>query len=209
MKKLSHSGHVILFIVIIMIIISCNKVNYPAHSKIDIATNEDAGLTEMHQLNTGNSPSGLYQPEIIIKSVPPDSPVVTSNEIIIYESDSNTHLNEINDFREESIFVEEKGEDIFPTKRDVNEMLFASILALLLLPTGFTLFFSLTNLQQISRIRKAIKNDPSLSIYSKKANAALILTIIGIILSIASFVLVVLIVANTSFFSSGYVLFGP
>jgi hypothetical protein len=209
MKTISHSSSVIFFGVTLMMIISCNKVNYPAHSKIDIATKQATEVVEMHQQNAGTSPSGLYQPGIITKSVTLDSPVITSNEIIIYERDSNTRLNEINDFREESIFVEEKSEDVFPTKRDVNEMLFASILSLLLLPTGFTFFFSLTNLKQIIRIRKAIKNDQSLAIYSKKANAAFILSIIGIVLSIASFVLIVFLIANTSFFSSSYVLFGP
>jgi uncharacterized membrane protein YqhA len=209
MKIIYQRISAILFAGFMLFIISCNKSIYPPISSVETTSQQENSLSAINEINPGNSPSGLSQPETLNMEIAVDSTPTPSVEKNVVQANSSEKIPLIKSPNDARFYVVDEKDDEYPTQRDVNEALFVSILGLLLLPTGISLIFSAMSLGMSKKLLRKIEADPKLSIYSKKTKAAKILSIIGIVLYAALTILII--IAIFSFFNyleNDFTLFG-
>lgn len=199
MKIIYQHISAILFGGFMLFIISCNKSIYPPISSVETTFQQENRLSVINEINPGNSPSGLSQPETLNEEIAVDSTPTPSHEKNVVQENSSEKIPLIKSPNDAQLYVVDDKDDEYPTQRDVNEALFAAILGLLLLPTGLSIIFSAFSLGMSKKLLRIIEADPQFSIYTKKTKVAKILSIIGIVLYAA--LLILIIIAILSFFN--------
>lgn len=198
MKIIYQRISALLFVVILLSIISCNKSNYPS-ATLETTLQKENSLSAINENNPGNSPSGLFQSETLNEELKADSTPILSVAKTIVSENSSEKIPLIKSVKDVPQTIVDEKDDDYPTQRDVNEALFVSILGLLLVPTGISLIFSALSLGMSKKLFRKIEADPKFSIYAKRTKAAKILSIIGIILYAALIILII--IALLSFFN--------
>lgn len=208
MKILLKLVTALLFGSILTMLFSCNKIIYPVNTITQKPSQIDSLIPEIYSTETGNSPSGLFHPEKIIEH---DNNITSIP--IAFKIQDNQVNNEVpvETNRKTSNFpaTEIKNDTIYPTEREINEVLFGSILGILLLPLGLTLIISTITLVKSIQIKKELDNNPNLDLNIKKVKAAKTLSIIGVVLGVSLIVFIIIALMNMSLFADGASLLGP
>ena len=134
MKIIYQRISALLFVVILLSIISCNKSNYPS-ATLETTLQKENSLSAINENNPGNSPSGLFQSETLNEELKADSTPILSVAKTIVSENSSEKIPLIKSVKDVPQTIVDEKDDDYPTQRDVNEALFVSILGLLLVPT--------------------------------------------------------------------------
>jgi len=100
-----------------------------------------------------------------------------------------------------------RKEKKLPTSRNVNDAFVMSIVSFLFLPIGLTILLSTTSLIKSLIYKKKNDANPNLNLNKQRLNTTILLSILGIVLFIASIILLIIYLMNFSLFG-GFVLIG-
>ena len=196
-----------MFFGVIFFAFSCNNKIYPTTQNQPALLKSDTLIVEKESIHLGKSPSGFTvsdscdtAPNFYLNK----ASLNEESKALVYTTNHETNFANPDTAANSSKVRKEKK---LPTSRNVNDAFVMSIVSFLFLPIGLTILLSTTSLIKSLIYKKKNDANPNLNLNKQRLNTTILLSILGIVLFIASIILLIIYLMNFSLFG-GFVLIG-